>query len=265
MLSSLISTQWQRFRARRTPAPPLAPPELRGIVAAVEPDVFTQTGEQDLALMLALYRKHAANIPGRPRVLDFGCGCGRLTRFLDADPSYETFACDLNPQHVAWCNTHLRNVTTRVNRPVPPLPFDDATIDCAYLVSVFTHLTLAAARDWIADLARVIAPGGVAIITTHGPTALSIIRDSSVHHEMFRLDARRVDDILARLPTERHIFLAYAADVVAMANVGTEYGNSFMHPSGAADWGGPFDMVDSIPGGLRGWHDVYVLSKPAGL
>jgi hypothetical protein len=43
----------------------------------------------------------------------------------------------------------------------------DASIEALYACSVITHLREATAADWLADLSRVLTPGGQALITFH--------------------------------------------------------------------------------------------------
>ena len=59
-------------------------------------------------------------------------------------------------------------------RPVPGQPpergvdYPDATFDLIYAFSVFTHLAPAGQTFWIAELTRVLKPGGCLFLTTHG-------------------------------------------------------------------------------------------------
>jgi SAM-dependent methyltransferase len=57
---------------------------------------------------------------------------------------------------------------TRVNAMEPPSPYPDDNFDLVYAVSVLTHLTPQLADAWIADFARVLRPGGLLFVTTHG-------------------------------------------------------------------------------------------------
>jgi SAM-dependent methyltransferase len=250
----------------RALAPPIPPRELRKIVAAPEAEVFLWSGASDVTYLLHLYDQFAKERPARPRVLDFGCGCGRLTRYLDRS-DYEAFACDLNLDLVAWCQQNLPNVRTVRNNSAPPLPFGDASIDFAYLLSVLTHLPEAAANAWLTDLSRLLAPGGVLVVTTHGLPALETIRTSKQHREMFGLTDEFAVAELARAVAERgHVFISYRdaqAHLVGDANVGVEYGSTFVDPSYACKtFAHIFDVAEHYPGGLRGWQDVFVLRKP---
>ena len=118
-------------------------------------------------------------------------------------------------------------------------------------LSLFTRLPEHVASEWLNDLARVLKPGALLITTTHGLPALDIIKNSAVHQQMFMRNRGDIIDIIERLPRDRYIFLPYDANVIAAANVGAEYGNTFIAPSYAdAYWNNEhFDIVEQIPGG----------------
>src|SRR5258708_2183742 len=92
----------------QTYVPPFPPEELRQITNAGELPVFLYNGIVDTEMVLALYEEYKpANAPAIPAILDFGCGCGRLNRYLGEHPHYRTFGCDVNPDLVEWCQKNL--------------------------------------------------------------------------------------------------------------------------------------------------------------
>ena len=247
----------------RSCVPPIPPFELRSIVGAHSEELFLWEGVQDVSCFLDLYERHCAHRPERPRVLDLGCGCGRLTRYLSLSERYETFACDVNEDHVAWCAKNLPNVRTQKNGPAPPLPFPNDSMDLVYLLSVFTHLPASAALAWMHELARVVAMGGIAIVTTHGHLTLEIVRRSVDHQKLMNMDANSAERCLNALNALGYVYIPYPPSVQAIANVqGAEYGNSFTSPDFVrSNWTERFDLVDYLPGALRGWQDVYVMRR----
>jgi len=46
-------------------------------------------------------------LDSRSRVLDFGCGCGRVLRHWSGVHGTGVYGCDINPKMVDWCNEHL--------------------------------------------------------------------------------------------------------------------------------------------------------------
>jgi SAM-dependent methyltransferase len=60
------------------------------------------------------------------------------------------------------------------NTVLPSLPLPDASCDLVCAFSVFTHID-EFERSWIAELARVLKPGGVAYLTVHTEHTWSIV------------------------------------------------------------------------------------------
>jgi SAM-dependent methyltransferase len=99
-------------------------------------------------------------------VLDFGCGCGRVTRYFH-DFDGEVAGSDVSTDAIAWCRANLGFARFETNGLAPPLAFDGDSFDLAYALSVFTHLTSDLQLAWRDELRRVLRPGGRLLITTH--------------------------------------------------------------------------------------------------
>lgn len=154
----------------------LVPPRSLSFVGAGD---FVATGHQ--------FRGYFIELGGlRPgdRVLDVGCGVGRmalpLADYLDGG-SYAGF--DTGREMVRWCQ---RNVSSRhpnfefswapvYNTKYNPFgklaaaeyrfPYEDGSFDFAFATSVFTHLLRADADHYLAEIARVLRPGGRCLLT----------------------------------------------------------------------------------------------------
>jgi ubiquinone/menaquinone biosynthesis C-methylase UbiE len=248
-----------------THVPPLPPKNLRQIVAAVDAEEFLWTGLVDLATLLSLYERHAAGIPAsQAQVLDFGCGCGRMLRFLTgAQSTARAVGSDVNDALIAWCRKSLPGVEVRVNGPSPPLPFADATFDLIYSLSIFTHLNRESGAEWLLELGRVLRPGGLAIMTTSGIRSLEIIRNSAAHQTMFELSAAETDEIAKSFADVSFVYRRYKDAILQAANAGTDYGNTFIHPTYVQrHWNNEqFEVLEHLPAGLRGWQDIVILRR----
>jgi SAM-dependent methyltransferase len=126
-------------------------------------------------------------------ILDFACGCGRIARWFADTPAQRLNGCDYNPTLVEWCERNLPFMRVRKTELEPPLPYPDATFDCLYAFSVFTHLSVELARRWMAEMARVVKPGGLFWFTIHGES----YRERLLPEEKIRFDA---GDVVVWLP-----------------------------------------------------------------
>jgi SAM-dependent methyltransferase len=118
------------------------------------------------------------------RVLDVGCGCGRmawaLTRFLTSG-TFEGF--DITPEAIEWCQ---RNITSQFphfrfqladlhNAAYNPhakgqardyhFPYPDRSFDFTFLTSVFTHMLPQDLEHYAREITRTLKPRGRAVIT----------------------------------------------------------------------------------------------------
>ncbi len=147
------------------------------------PDLSICFGGGDYAesarMLLNFFIRHAGVQP-HERVLDVGCGAGRaawgLAQYLNAQGSYHGF--DTFPPGVDWCRENLAprlpnfefrtvDVFSGVYNPGAStsaesfrFPYADASFDLVVLVSVFTHMLPADMAGYLAETARVLAPGG---------------------------------------------------------------------------------------------------------
>jgi SAM-dependent methyltransferase len=140
---------------------------------------FERTGNE--------YLGHFRELGGlRPsdRVLDMGCGIGRmaipLMGYLE-DGSYEGF--DVGRAMIRWCSRELtpRRPDFRFtwapvyNQKYNPFgtvaagefrfPYEDDCFDFVFATSLFTHLVRGETEHYLREAARVLRPGGTALLT----------------------------------------------------------------------------------------------------
>ena len=108
-------------------------------------------------------------------VLDFGCGWGRLTRFLarDVDPG-GLHGCDPVQMILDVCRETGVPATLARSDFVPErVPFD-GPFDLAFAFSVFTHLSEAAQESSLRALHAALRPGAILIVTVRPPAYLHV-------------------------------------------------------------------------------------------
>jgi SAM-dependent methyltransferase len=166
---------------------PMPPAWLRVRVAGTaDLDWFLEGGRLGEESIRAALGRHGLAVEELGALLDFGCGCGRVTRrWAGLDGVHGT---DLTPEAVEWCSRNLPFGRFETNGLAPPLTFREGSFDLVYALSVFTHLTVELQLAWLAELRRVLRPGGLLLLTTHGQA----YRDRLSEAERQRFDAGEI-------------------------------------------------------------------------
>lgn len=125
------------------------------------------------------------------RMLDFGCGCGRVMRHWK-NAHWELYGTDYNKDLIRWNRKNLSFANFEINQLSPPLNYESGFFDLVYAFSVFTHLSLDLQKAWRDEMRRVMKPGGVILFTTHGKH----MRDSELSAEEKALYDR--DELIVR-------------------------------------------------------------------
>lgn len=124
------------------------------------------------------------------RVLDFGCGHGRIARHIQAMfPRAERFFLDADPGAAAFCAKQFGGVEVPASTDFDALTLP-GSLDLIWLGSVITHTSHERTVTLMNKLADALAPDGVIIATVHGPFAIT-------RHSMVpMIDAERWEQII---------------------------------------------------------------------
>lgn len=118
------------------------------------------------------------------RVLEIGCGVGRLTRQL-AGRAREVIALDVSDEMLARARAlapDLANVRWRLGDGVSLTGVDDASIDAALSTVVFQHVPdPAITLGYVREVGRVLRPGGWAVLQVSNDPAVHRPRDTWRH------------------------------------------------------------------------------------
>lgn len=185
-------------------------------------DTFLATGERDVAAVFDALLGLGIDCP-RHAALDFGCGVGRLTvplasRFtqvigVDASPTMIRLARDLTAS-AGFVNIDLRT------KESPGVDVDSASQDFVISLITFQHVRPWMQAAYMAELARVLAPGGVGVvqvITGHADQPSSLVRRTyrRVVLQPWRSSLRGA---LHPWRARPHMYCVVTADLIAAAS-----------------------------------------------
>ncbi len=149
------------------------------------------------------------------RILDVACGTGRsLAQIAEALPGQQYFGVDLSPFYLAEARSNLASVpeVSLVVENAEQLPFRDGYFDVVTSTYLLHELPRRARRRAVAEMARVLAPGGRLVLEDSAQIAeaadLATFLESfaSQMHEPYYRDY--VQDDLAALVSEAGLAVA---------------------------------------------------------
>lgn len=121
----------------------------------------------------------------QPRILDLGCGTGHLlAQLARMRPGAQLHGVDFSPQSI-----ERSRVTTAEIHPVPdlraiddyPTPFADQSMDMVFAVEVVEHLSDDILVKMIDEARRVLASGGLLVVTTPNRENLELLHTCCPH------------------------------------------------------------------------------------
>jgi SAM-dependent methyltransferase len=219
----------------------IPPAQLRVlVVGATSAQGFLENGRRAADGIRGYFAEAGVELDDCDAVLDFGVGCGRVSRWWPADARAEWHGCDVNQRLVAWVDEHLPAVRASVNPLEPPTAYARGRFDAIYAISVFTHWPEPLQHAWLRELQRLLRPGGRLLFTTSGAAR----RDVLIGDELARFDR---GEFVARFGDEAGSNVCNAFHPVAWTRERLLAGvDVFLHR----------------PAGLDG-QDVWLVGKPA--
>ena len=205
----------------------------------------------NLGLLLAsqidrLARQYAGVSLEDAAVLDWGCGCGKVARYLsDRCPDYT--GIDIDKENVQWCSSHLPGAYHHIDTS-PPTSLASSRFDLIFGISVFTHLTETSQVQWLAELSRLAKPGATVLVSTLGN--LGACRSGSPPtFEMLQTSG----------------YLDTGADTILEGFAPDGYYRTAFHSKKYIEstWSKYFSVVDVVEGAIAGHQDFVILRKQA--
>jgi len=107
----------------------------------------------------------ARRVGSSGKVLDLGCGPGRVTRFLH-EQGPDTTGIDLSPEMVATARSRFPELRFEM-ASMFELPYPDGAMDGLVAMYSIIHIPRAGQPALFAELRRVLAPGGWLLLAFH--------------------------------------------------------------------------------------------------
>lgn len=231
-------------------AQPMPDPQLRGRVSCRADQGFyasvgaTIYGQLNKGLQWCLGK----SLDDFGEVLDWGCGCARVLRYMAARQQFRLVGVDVDGEAVAWCRQAFPQVSFHHIGVQPPMPLPAEQFDLIYGISVLTHLGEQDQFRWLTELRRVSRPGAVVLLTTHNEPAW--FRNSQqlaayLEYQKRGFDAQQPNPTFDRIISEPGY-----------------YRTTFHHPKYIEQqWGRFFKLVTILPGMIGGRQDLVVMIR----
>ncbi len=140
----------------------LTSPDKRG--RRWDHDDFFQTGVNEIAAVMSYIESLGINIKRR-RVLDFGCGVGRLTQPL-AGYFHQVIGVDISPSMIELAeryNQHPENCSYLVNETDDLRCLDSKSFDFIYSSLTLQHIQTGHSKKYLREFLRVLSRQGLMI------------------------------------------------------------------------------------------------------
>ncbi|MCL2932547.1 MAG: glycosyltransferase [Trichodesmium sp. MAG_R03] len=176
-------------------------------------------------------------------VLDFGCGCGRVM-IWNSLLSNSTFfqGTDIDTEAISWCQQNLNFAKFSVNQTLPPTEYEDNKFDFVYLISVFTNINEEMQLQWLQELRRITKPEGIVLITTRRPNT-----------------PKEAYELATKLETEGFVSVQSVGEKRVFPDW---YQTTYQTEDYVRNkWVSEFEIIDFLPGGIRGNQDIVILKN----
>ena len=193
-------------------------------------------------------------------ILDFGCGCGRTIRHLQADllATQRLIGLDVDAEAIAWLAASYPLVNAVTLNGGPPIPFSAGCVDLVVSHSVFTHLPEDLQFQWLEELARLLRIGGILVTSVHGTKVIREYRETLLAQSR-NDEARSVEEAIR----SKGFYYVQGRTAAEMA-LPEYYGVAFHDIRYLLEhWLRAFTLIAWLPTFALGHQDVLVLRRRA--
>jgi SAM-dependent methyltransferase len=156
------------------PATPVPPPELiEKVQGDRDASAYRALGFRYYHQLREAIGRHR-DLRGVRRLLDWGCGSGRVAAHFAREPGGpRVCGCDVDAGAIRWCREHVRPGEFDVTDFSASLPYPDGAFDVVVSLAVLAGFGPEAYPAWLPEVRRVLVPGGLFVASVQGPPAAS--------------------------------------------------------------------------------------------
>jgi len=233
---------WAQPLNERFPAPGAQRRER--VHGADEEQRFLRAGFSNYLRIKQLIERYARPTETPIPILDWGCGAGSIGRYALNDSALNYTGADIDHDNIAWCRENLdRNRFVAISTE-PPTAFADDSFDVIFGISVLTHLREKDQFKWLAELARIVRPRGLCLLSVLGAQA--------------QAKMPWLDDDGHEVSRRGFQFVESAHEIGRIVGDEKYYGTAYHRKNYVVEhWSPWFDVVDYVVGAL-GHQDVVV-------
>lgn len=214
--------------------------------------LFESLGLTDcLTLRRALQEYFERDYADCQAILDWGCGCARVARFITEFAPRKLTGVDIDPDNIQWCKKNITEAEFDRIDLNPPTRFAAESFDLVYGISVFSHLSETDQDRWLTELQRITKPGAAVLMSIQGEIAF------------LRVDG----DFQRFLALEKAGFHVYGRcpdldDILPEMKESEYYKNVFHSRRYIYEhWARYFEIVDVVDAAFAGYQDLVVMRR----
>ena len=203
---------------------------------------YIPSGRRNTMVFRNLVKEHNPSLLRDVRLLDYGCGHGRMTRHMPSAFSPSVLvAADVLEGGVRFCAEELGTVPFVISNDNPISNYD-GKFDVIISVSVFTHLPMPLFKTTLAALSEVLDNEGLLLFTANGDAFLKRKNVELTDGFYFGNINPRKAGGASKLPLEEY----------GQTCVSPEFMDKLFQETG-------LQLVKHIPEGHVGYQDIYVV------
>lgn len=162
--------------------------------------------------------EHLLSLPAGSRILDLGCAFGHGTARLAR--RYHVEGIDPSSAYIARARRRHPNIHFQIGQ-AQALPYADASFDAVVMLDVLEHLPSGTECRALAEVSRVLRPGGLCVLSTPNRGLLARLDSLNIYLSLRGGDAdlARVYALNGNPPRHRHYSAAQLRDLLAPHNL----------------------------------------------